>query len=747
MAVRWLEDITGEEVATFGGKAASLGELASMGLPVPEGFVVTTDTFQSVLAENGIEEELESIVDVDPDDQAAVSEAAHRARSLVRTAAVPESIRAEIEAAYDRVEKRAGADPAVAVRSSATTEDLPDSSFAGQQETFLNVTRDGLLDRISACWASLFTERAIHYRRERGYTHRDAAIAVVVQRMVEADKSGVMFTAPPSKPGDRMVIEAVWGLGEAAVSGAVTPDNYTVDRERKAVLEASITEQERMLVLDEESDGTVERAVPAERRTGRVLTDDEIESLAALGEQIHDAYGSAQDVEWAIAGGEVYLLQSRPITTREDDGVLTTGLGASPGKGSGPVVHVDGDAFEAVEPGDVLVTTMTTPDMMPAIRRAAGIVTDEGGETCHAAIVSRELGVPAVVGTGDATTALSAGQTVTVDGDTGSVLAGDQTPAAEAEAGEGADATAEPAAAAQPVTGTAVMVNVAIPESAGRAAGTGADGVGLLRLEHLVLSLGKTPTQYVADHGAEAYVTELADGIREVAEAFYPRPVRVRTLDAPTDEFRELEGGGDEPEEANPMLGYRGIRRSLDQPQAFRQQLRAVSTLQGEGYDNIEVMFPLITDETDAARAREAMAEAGLDPAATPWGTMIETPASALCIEDIVGTGLDFVSFGTNDLTQYTLAVDRNNERIADRYDATHPAVLALIERVIETCREHGVKTSICGEAGSDPAMIEHLVTAGIDSISVNVDAVADARERVARVERRELLDVARERR
>jgi pyruvate,water dikinase len=390
-----------------------------------------------------------------------------------------------------------------------------------------------------------------------------------------------------------------------------------------------------------------------------------------------------------------------------------------------------------------MVTEMTMPDMVPAMKRAAGIVTDEGGMTSHAAIISRELGVPAVVGTGNGTRLLEDGQQVTLDGDKGTVRAGVDDEAEPGEEFEPVEA-ARPETPVKPMTATEVKVNVSIPEAAERAAATGADGVGLLRIEHMVLSLGKTPEKYIADHGARAYQDELIEGVRRVADEFYPRPVRVRTIDAPTDEFRELEGGEGEPVEHNPMLGWRGIRRSLDKPDPFRQELAAFARLFDMGYDNLEVMFPLVNDATDVEAITEHMRDAGIDPETHRWGVMIETPASALQIEELANAGIDFASFGTNDLTQYTLAVDRNNEHVADRFDELHPAVLKLIGDTIETCRELGVDTSICGQAGSKTEMVEFLVDEGVSSISANIDAVRDVQHEVKRTEQRLLLDSVR---
>ncbi|WP_050032988.1 phosphoenolpyruvate synthase [Halorubrum halophilum] len=777
MAVLWLEDVDADDVGTVGGKAASLGELIGAGLPVPPGFTVTAGTYRTFIEEAGIDEELFTAVDVDPEDSAALRKAEETAAELILETPLPDDVREEIVERY-RTMGDDGDEAFVAVRSSATAEDLPDSSFAGQQETFLNVREEDLIRRVKECWASLFTQRAIYYRQQRGFPHAEVDIAVVVQRMVDAEKSGVMFTSHPSTGDPQITIEAAWGLGEAVVSGTVSPDNYVYDRERDTVDEVTVADKKVEMVKDAETGETVTLDVDDDRRNSRVLSDAEIEKLVALGERVEDHYGTPQDVEWAIYDDEIYMLQSRPITTIQEDGdsegetdgrepsgsasgdggtgddtagndevdadVLVDGLGASPGVVSGTVRIVHKlDHLDQVQEGDVMVTEMTMPDMVPAMKRAAGIVTDEGGMTSHAAIISRELGVPAVVGTGNGTRLLDDGQNVTLDGDKGTVRAGADEEAESGEEFEPVEA-ARPETPVKPMTATEVKVNVSIPEAAERAAATGADGVGLLRIEHMVLSLGKTPEKYIADHGARAYQDELIEGVRRVADEFYPRPVRVRTIDAPTDEFRELEGGEGEPAEHNPMLGWRGIRRSLDKPEPFRQELAAFARLHEMGYDNLEVMFPLVNDASDIEGIKRHMRETGIDPETNRWGVMIETPASALQIEELAEAGIDFASFGTNDLTQYTLAVDRNNEHVADRFDELHPAVLQLIGDTIETCRELGVDTSICGQAGSKPEMVEFLVEAGVSSISANIDAVRDVQHEVKRTEQRLLLDSVR---
>ncbi|SDJ97716.1 phosphoenolpyruvate synthase [Natronorubrum texcoconense] len=781
MAVLWLDEISAGDLEKVGGKGASLGELTGAGLPVPPGFVVTAGTYRSFIEDAEIDEELFEAVEVDVDDSSALATAADRAQELILETPFPDDLREEILASYREV---GDGEAFVAVRSSATAEDLPDASFAGQQETFLNVTEEALLDRVRECWASLFTQRAIYYRQEQGFDHSAVNIAVVVQQMVDAEKSGVMFTSHPSTGDPTMIIEAAWGLGEAVVSGAVSPDNYVVPRNDDET-DVTVAEKKVMHEKDEETGETVEREVPADKRNARVLSDDEIATLVELGERVENHYDTPQDVEWAIVDGDVYMLQSRPITTIDESGngaeapdasgvvdaakgvtdgsgsggmqvesggdggssassgdVIVDGLGSSPGTVSGAAqIVLKLDDLDKVKEGDIIVTEMTMPDMVPAMKRASGIITDEGGMTSHAAIVSRELGVPAIVGTTNATTVLEDGQLVTLDGDKGAVLEGQKVePDEETEPVE----EVRPQSPVKPMTATEVKVNVSIPEAAERAAATGADGVGLLRTEHMILSLNQTPAKYIEENGEDAYITELVEGIRGVADEFYPRPVRVRTLDAPTDEFRQLEGGENEPKEHNPMLGYRGIRRSLDRPEVFAHELEAFRRLYEMGYDNVEIMFPLVNDAEDIYQAKRQMEKAGIDHTKRKWGAMIETPASALSIEGMAEAGIDFASFGTNDLTQYTLAVDRNNEHVADRFDELHPAILRLIGNVIETCREHDVETSICGQAGSKPEMVQFLVDEGVSSISANIDAVRDVQHEVKRTEQKLLLDSVR---
>lgn len=755
-AVVSLNDVGKNDLAMVGGKGASLGEMINTGIPVPGGFAVTAQAFRDFINRAGISQSLFDALKVDVNDQSQLLKAEAAAKKLIMEARVPSDMEAAIKSAYEDLVKKAGKEVFVAVRSSATAEDLPDASFAGQQETYLNVRgAQAVFDSVRKCWASLYGARAIFYRVEQGFDHEKVNLSAIVQMMVDSEKSGVMFSSQPSTGEPLVIIEGAWGLGESVVSGSVSPDNYVVDRASKKVLSKYIATKDIMIIRDPKTLKTVTIPVPADKTDAQVLTEDEMSKLAGYAEVLEKHYGIPQDIEWGVAGGKIYILQSRPITTikagakssEEATGsgeVLVKGLGAAPGTAVGVVrIITTSKDLGKVNQGDIMVTKMTMPDMVPGMKRAGAIVTDEGGMACHAAIVSRELGCPAVVGTKKATQILKEGMVVTVDGAKGQVYEG-----------KVAIAGAKPAAAAQgsmtaviskPITATEVKVNISEPDRAEAAAATMADGVGLLRVEHMILGLGKTPNYFIKNGKQEEYIEELVKGIRKVADAFYPRPVWVRTLDAPTDEFRAMEGGENEPVEHNPMLGWRGIRRDLTEIEHFKLEVRAFKKLHELGLTNVGIMLPMVQHVRELRKAKGIMVEEGLDLEKIDVGIMVETPGAALTIDDFLEEGLDFVSFGTNDLTQYTLALDRNNENVAPLYSEFHPAILKLIEYVVEACNEAGVTTSICGQAGSYPEMAKRLVKIGITSISANIDAVATVRETVARAEKILLLNAARE--
>ncbi|MBT8508138.1 phosphoenolpyruvate synthase [Methanomicrobiaceae archaeon CYW5] len=747
--ILWLAEIKKEDIPSVGGKGASLGEMTSVGLPVPGAFVVTAQAFRRFLEETNIDEAVFSLLQgLDVEDADLLESTATRVKEIVMKASMPMDLREKIISAYGSM----GEGVIVAVRSSATAEDLPDASFAGQQETYLNIKGDAnLLEAVQMCWASLYGARAIYYRAKQGFDDRSVDIAVVVQQLVKSEKAGVLFSSHPVTGEPTTIIEGSWGLGEAVVSGAVSPDNYVFDQRSKKVVDRYIATK-NIEILPDGDHGTKEVPVPADRRDIPVLSDSEIADLARYGKIAEDHYGNPQDVEWSIVEGTIYILQSRPITTisqmhskeaatvQENVSIILEGQGASPGIATGEVVIVDSVRDLAkVKEGDIMVAKMTNPDMVPGMRKVCAIITDEGGMTCHAAIVSRELGTPAVVGTRTATQTLKEGQVVTVDGEKGLVFEGRvSAPREEAPAPVGGFV------AAPIITGTSIKVNVSLPEAAARAAATGADGVGLLRIEHLILGLNRTPGWFIAHNKEEEFVEELYRGIKTVLDAFPGKPVWVRTLDAPTDEFRNMEGGENEPDEHNPMLGWRGIRRDLQQTEQFRLQVEAFKRLWAEGYSNMGLMFPLVGHPREFIAARAMLAGWGVDVANTTLGVMIEIPSSALLIDDFIAAGINFASFGTNDLIQYTLAIDRNNQNVAGMYEPKHPAVLKLIEYAIGRCREGGVECSICGQAGSDPEMVEWLIRTGITSVSANIDAVPKIRETAARTEQRILLEMAR---
>jgi pyruvate, water dikinase len=755
-AVVWLEEVGKEDLSIVGGKGASLGEMINIGVPVPGGFAVTAQAFRDFLNRAGIAEKLFEALKVDVNDQGQLLKAEESAKRLIMEAKVPEDIEKAIKSRYEELCRREGKEVFVAVRSSATAEDLPDASFAGQQETYLNMRgADDVFNAVRKCWASLYGARAIFYRVEQGFEHEKVNLSAIVQKMVDSEKSGVMFSSQPSTGEPLVVIEAAWGLGESVVSGSVSPDNYVVDRTNKAIVSRFIAAKEIMIIRDPKTQKTVTIKVPPEKREAVVLTDGEIMELARYGEILEEHYGIPQDIEWGVERNKIYILQSRPITTIKSKAgkkegaqagsgkVLVNGLGASPGVATGAVRIVSGGRdLDKVKQGDIMVTVMTMPDMVPGMRRAGAIVTDEGGMACHAAIVSRELGCPAVVGTKKATKVLNEGMIVTVDGSKGIVYEGRVGTPAKDKPASAAAATV----VSKPITATEIKVNISEPTRAQAAAATLADGVGLLRIEHMILGLGKTPNYYIKNNKTDEYIDELVNGIKTVADAFFPKPVWVRTLDAPTDEFRAMEGGEGEPHEHNPMLGWRGIRRDLTETDHFRLEIGAFKKLHEMGLTNVGIMLPMVQHVRELKAAKTLMREEGLDLEKIELGIMVETPGAALTIEEFIEEGLDFVSFGTNDLTQYTLAVDRNNENVAELYSELHPAILKLIEYVIEQCNEAGVKTSICGQAGSYPEMAKRLVQIGITSISANIDAVATVRETVARAEKIIMLKGLRER-
>ncbi len=656
-----------DDTAYAGGKGANLGELTSAGLPVPDGFVIGAPAYAAFCADTGLRERLAELLDsVDVEDTAALQAASAAARELFDQTPIPEPLAGEIRSAYEQlVSVGEDAQAPVAVRSSATAEDTADTSFAGMNETFLNVRGgEAVIDAVRRCWRSLFGARTIYYRRVNDFAQADMDIAVVVQRQLESTRAGVMFTVNPATgQRDELVIEGSFGLGEAVVSGSVSPDRYVVEKATLAIRRREVHRKD--LVIEYAPDGgTRQRTLSEEEALRPVLTDEEVVAVAELGRRIEEHYGAPQDTEWAFdPDGALWMLQSRPITTLHDASaddataseqaqpqtVLLRGLGGAPGSASGAArVLASLEDASNLGDGDVLVTHMTSPDWLPLMRRAAAIITDSGGMTCHAAIVSRELGIPCVVGTGEATRKLRDGEIVTVDATRGVVYEGARpsdgggAPAAgstgQLTTGAGGDGRTLPVLSA-PVTATQILLNLSEPSQVQRVKDLPVDGVGLLRAEMMVLEAlgGDHPRTLLEEGRGEEFVARMAEGLSTFAAGFAPRPVTYRTIDFRTNEFSGLRGGERfEPHESNPMIGYRGALRYTREPDVFALELAALRQVWDTGLHNLHVMLPFVRSTRELHACRELIAQSGLldRPGFELW-VMAEVPSVLFNLERV----------------------------------------------------------------------------------------------------------------
>jgi pyruvate,water dikinase len=752
-----LEEIGRTDLEKAGGKGANLGELIKLGIPVPKGFVVLTKSFDRLIEENHLDKEIGQLTEeLDVDNTSSLLKVSGKIKEIISLHPIPAEVKIKVSEAYGELtkfelllnsdlKKQAAL---VAVRSSATAEDLPTASFAGQQASFLNVKGEqNLFESIRKCWASLYEPRAIFYRAKNRISR--ASIAVIVQQMVNSEKSGIMFTIDPSTGENVVLIEAIWGLGEGIVGGEVSPDTYKASKDSNkigTIIDLRISNKTKMQLRDAVSNNTLELEVPAEKATAQVLTNYEILQLTKYGIMLEEHYGNKpQDIEFAVEKSRIIILQTRPITSKvkkrpmlrgTNAQQLLKGMAASPGLATGKVrIIVGKQQITKIENGDIIVTTMTSPDLVPSMSKSAAIITDLGGKTCHAAIVSREMGIPAIVGTQEGTSKLTDGQKITVDAYNGIVYDGiidlDIGSNQQQEQGQGEKVTDRQELFQSDLnTLTRVKVNLAFPQRLQEVASK-VDGVGLLRLEHIVAQGGIHPAKLIKEGQIEKYVKILIEGVRPIAKAFERKPVWVRSLDARSDEFRNLKGGEDEPQEANPMLGWHGIRRSLAESELLKAEFEALRRLYEDGFRNLEVMLPFVISTDEVTRAKEIAKEVGIVDK-IKIGVMIETPASVMIIEELCKDArIAFASFGTNDLIQLTLGADRNNERLSNISSVLHPAILRSMKMVIDTCNKYGVETSICGESGSSPDVAKILVRYGIKSISSNIDAIETIRRAI----------------
>jgi pyruvate, water dikinase len=743
-----LGQISKDDVETVGGKGANLGEMYGAGLSVPEAFVITTHAYRSFLRSNGNQRKIKKLLEkIDVDNPGQLERRAAKVRTMIESAPIPRELEREISQSYNALRRGMKRGPAsVAVRSSATTEDLKEASFAGQQSSFMNVrSEEELLTAIRRCWASAFTPRAIFYRAKRGYSKMMPLTAVVVQMQIASEKSGVGFCVHPVT-GDRGVvaIESSWGQGEEIVSGRVTPDSYLLEKESGRVIERKLADKKLMKRVSPDSGGLEEVEVPRKMRRKASISDGELRQLWSLARRLEEYYAYPQDFEWAIAGGNVFLLQTRAVTVlrvraAQTKGTLKpelTGLAASPGLATGRVrVAMSVRALQQIKRGDILVTKMTTPDFVPAMMKTAAIVTDEGGMTSHAAIVSRELGVPCVVGTGNATRILREGATVTVDGSNGLVFTG-----ALPRAGAPARARLNDLeGAGRLATRTKIYMNLGVPEKILDYAGLPFDGIGLMRLEFVIASYIREHPLHMLKTGREAdYVDGLAKAMATVAKAIAPRPVVVRFSDFKTNEYKELKGGERyEEAEPNPIIGWRGVSRyiSPEFEQAFRLELKAMKAVREDlGLKNVWAMLPFVRTTWEVKKCLNIIEEEGLvrDETFKLW-LMAEVPSTIFLAREF-SRFCDGFSIGSNDLTQLILGVDRDSSRLGNLgyFDERDGAVKEAIRMLVQAAHKEGKTVSICGQAPSVyPDFAEFLIGLGIDSVSVNPDAVAKTRKLV----------------
>lgn len=775
--VLWFDELRRADVALVGGKSSSLGELTSQtDVPVPYGFATTAEGYRHFMHETGMDLKIKELLTglTDVEDPVQLRNVTAAVRKAICDADMPKDLAEAIRQSYIELGKKVGEDkPFVAVRSSATAEDLPDASFAGQQDTYLNVQgADMVIQKVKECYASTFTDRATYYRTKKGFDHLQVALSAAVQMMVFSKAAGVMFTVDLVTGDDSTItIEGAWGLGEYVVQGTVTPDNFKVKKDDLTILSKMVNTKPVKLVRKPGGD-CEEQLVPVDEQKKQVISDDQVKELASYAKAIEKHYGCYMDMEWGVdeRTNKTWLLQARPETVwsrknkekknvqtetssavTTDRNIVVKGLPASPGHAAGKAhIILDPSKIEEFNDGEILVTTMTAPDWVPAMKKAKAIVTDAGGMTCHASIVSRELGIPCIVGTKsrstEATTTIKDGMEITVDATNGIVYEGVIEDLVKPAAAPTAGATVV-AAEAAPITGTKIYMNLGNPDLAEKYGKLPCDGIGLMREEFIWTTFIHEHPLYLIEIGhPERVVDQLADGMRKVCQALAPRPVTLRFSDFKSSEYRNLKGGDKyEPQESSALLGWRGASRYYDPKyiEAFKLEIKAVQKVREEyGFKNLNVMIPFCRRVDEMRKIVGLMAAEGLHrgPDFKVW-LMAEIPSNII-LADQFNEFVDGYSIGSNDLTMLIMGCDRDNDTVAPLFDERNLAVKRAIRHLIAVAHKDGKTVSICGQAPSVyPDFTEFLVKSGIDSVSVNPDAVVATRKSVAQIEQRILMD------
>ena len=723
--------------------------MTQAGFPVPNGFIITAQAYYKYIKDNNLSVKIRHLLETanfeNPD---SLNQVSKHIKKVIIEGKIPDEIVKDIFTSYSKL-GNAFNDSLVAVRSSATAEDLANASFAGQQETYLNVQGEAvLLEKIKEGYASLFDARALFYRHQQHYDHMKVGIALVVQKMVESEQSGIMFTIDPvTNDKSKIIIEAIYGLGELIVGGIENPDHYEVRKSDLSILVKRPSLQKKMLKKSGNKDKEIKLTESQGKR--QKITDGEILTLAKLGLRLEKHYYFPQDSEWAIEKGKVYLVQTRAVTTvnekkqsrKETQEIENTsrvpilkGDPASPGIAAGPVKVIESaKEIGKILPGEVLVAPQTNPDYVPAMKKAVAIVTNSGGRTSHAAIVSRELGIPAVVGTEKATKTLKTGEVVTVNGTKGEIYKG-----GHLTSNMNVNVV-DPSKFIK--TATKVYVNLAEPELAEKISHENVDGVGLLRAEFMMAGIGIHPKKLIREGKKHVFVEKLAEDLEMFCKAFNPRPVVYRASDFKTNEYRALIGGREfEPEEPNPMLGYRGVYRYIHDPEVFELELDAIKTVRNKmGLKNLWLMLPFVRTVKELEEVKKLINLSGLQrtPSFKLW-MMVEIPSNVILLDEFINVGIDGISIGSNDLTMLLMGTDRDNDEVAPEFNETNPAVLWALEHIIKTAHKHAITASICGQAASTyPSLVEKLVEWGVTSVSVSPDAVDHTRKLIREVEKK----------